>query len=88
MVRSGGALVLLQDGLYYRARFAHRELLIPKSAITGLGLTNVFKNKSLPQNTVVISFKNEEGRPDRAVFRMPHPAQWMEAIKVNLLHES
>jgi hypothetical protein len=85
LLRSVGALVLLRDGLYYHARFADRELLITKSAITGMGLTNAFKHKSLHQNTVVISFKNEEGKPDRAVFRIPRPAQWMEAIKMNLL---
>ena len=88
LLRSVGVLILLRDGLYYRSRFGPRELMIPKSNITGLEIANIFKKKSLHINTMVISFENQDGKPDRAAFRIPHhPAQWMEVIKMKLLKD-
>jgi hypothetical protein len=86
-LRSAGALVLLKDGIYYRARFANRELYIPGSVITYIGVTNVHKGKDLHQSVVVLQFLSEEGREDKAAFRMPYPAQWVAAIKSNLLEK-
>jgi hypothetical protein len=77
--------VLLKRGIYYRARYAKRELYIPGSAITYIGVTNVHKGKDLHQSVVVLQFLSEEGREDKAAFRMPYPAQWVAAIKSNLL---
>jgi len=84
-LRSAGALVLLKDGIYYRARYANRELHIPGSAITYIGVTNVHKGKDLHQTVVVLQFLNPEGKEEKAAFRMPYPAQWVAAIKSNLL---
>jgi hypothetical protein len=84
-LRSSGALVLLKDGIYYRARYANRELHIPGSAITYIGVTNVHKGKDLHQTVVVLQFLNPEGKEEKAAFRMPYPAQWVAAIKSNLL---
>ena len=86
-LRSAGALVLLKDGIYYRARYARRELHIPGSAITYIGVTNVHKGKDLHQTVVVLQFLGVEGREDKAAFRMPYPAQWVAAIKGNLLEK-
>jgi hypothetical protein len=84
-LRSAGVLVLLKDGIYYRARYANRELHIPASAITYIGVTNVHKGKDLHQTVVSLQFLNSEGKEERAAFRMPYPAQWVAAIKSNLL---
>jgi hypothetical protein len=84
-LRSAGALVLLKDGIYYRARYANRELLIPGSAITYIGVSNVHKGKDLHQTVVVLQFLNPEGKEEKAAFRIPYPAQWVSAIKSNLL---
>ena len=84
-LRSSGALVLLKDGLYYRARFAKRELFIPGSAITYIGITDAHKNKPLHQQVIIIQFLNQDGKEEKAAFRIPHPAQWVGAIKANLL---
>lgn len=84
-LRSAGVLVLLKDGIYYRARFANRELLIPGSAITYIGVTNVHKGKDLHQSVVVLQFLNQDGKEEKAAFRIPYPAQWVAAIKSNLL---
>jgi hypothetical protein len=86
-LRSAGALVLLKHGIYYRARYAKRELLIPGSAITYIGVTNVHKGKDLHQPVVVLQFLSQDGREDKAAFRVPYPAQWIAAIKSNLLEK-
>ena len=84
-LRSAGALVLLKDGLYYRARFADRELYIPGPAVTYIGVTDMHKDKPLHQTVVAIRFLNEQGKEEKAAFRIPYPAQWVQAIKANLL---
>ena len=86
-LRSAGALVLLKNGIYYRARYAKRELFIPGSSITYIGVTNVHKGKDLHQTVVVLQFLNSEGKEERAAFRIPYPAQWVAAIKSNLLEK-
>ncbi len=85
-LRSAGALVLLKNGIYYRARFAKRELFIPGSSITYIGVTDVHKGKALHQPVAVIRFLNQVGKEEKAAFRVPYPAQWLEAIKKNLLN--
>jgi hypothetical protein len=84
-LRSSGALVLVKNGVYYRARFARRELFIPGASITYIGVSNQHKGKDLHQNVVVIQFLSPEGREDKAAFRIPYPAQWVGAIKANLI---
>jgi hypothetical protein len=84
-LRSAGALVLLKSGIWYRARYAKRELFIPGSAITYIGVTNIHKGKDLHQTVVVLQFLNQEGKEEKAAFRIPYPAQWVSAIKSNLL---
>ncbi len=86
-LRSSGVLVLLKDGLYYRARFANRELFIQGPAITYIGITDSHKKKSLHQTVIVIQFLNAEDKEEKAAFRIPYPSQWVEAIKVNLLNK-
>jgi hypothetical protein len=86
-LRSTGALMLLKDRLYYRARFAGRELTIPGAAITGIGVTGVHKGKPLHQYVVEIRFLNAAGREEKAAFRVPLPAQWSAAIKTTLIED-
>jgi hypothetical protein len=86
-LRSSGALVLLKNGLYYRARFRRRELFIPGPAITYIGVSDGHKGRALHQQVVVIQFLNPGGREERAAFRMAYPAQWVGAIKANLLSD-
>jgi hypothetical protein len=86
-LRSTGALVLLKDCLYYRARFAKRELTIPGAAITHIGVTDTHKGKPLHQYVVAIRFLNPEGKEEKAAFRIPLPAQWTAAIKATLIRD-
>ncbi len=86
-LRSTGALVLLKDRLYYRARFAGRELTIPGAAITGIGVTDIHKGKPLHQYVVAIRYLNAAGREEKAAFHVPLPAQWTAAIKATLIED-
>ena len=84
-LRSSGALVLLKHGLYYRARYRKIELYIKKGSITYIGISDVHKNKPLYQNAVIIKFISDEGKEEKAAFRIPYPNQWMMAINKNLV---
>jgi hypothetical protein len=86
-LRSAGALVLLKDGIYYRARFSKRELMIRATSIAYIGVTDTHKGKDLHQTVVVLQFLNPDGKEEKAAFRIPYPAQWVAAIKSNLLDE-
>jgi hypothetical protein len=86
-LRSAGVLVLLKDGIYYRARFSKRELMIRGTSIAYIGVTNTHKGKDLHQTVVVLQFLNPDGKEEKAAFRIPYPAQWVAAIKSNLLDE-
>jgi hypothetical protein len=80
-----GALVLLKDGLYFRARVANQELHIPGAAILHIGLTDTHRGRTLRQYIVAIRFRNAEGQGETAAFRFPRPARWISAIKSTLL---
>jgi len=63
-------------------------LLIPGSSITYIGVSNVHKGKDLHQSVVVLQFLNQDGKEEKAAFRIPYPAQWVAAIKSNLLEKT
>lgn len=86
-LRSSGALVLLKDAIYYRARYLNREIMIKGNSITYIGISDVHKGKPLYQNAVIIRFINEEGKEDKAAFRMPYPNHWLSAIRTNFLNK-
>ncbi|MFO7850509.1 MAG: hypothetical protein R6V67_11160 [Spirochaetia bacterium] len=81
-LRSAGSLVLLKDGLYYRARILNREVFIPGDSISGLEVVDYHKGINLHQKALAVNFRNKEkGSPDRAVFRIPYPNNWITAIR-------
>jgi hypothetical protein len=80
-----GAMALLKDGLYFRARVASQELRIPGAEILHLGLTNTHRGRTLRQYVVAIRFRTPEGRGETAAFRFPRPTPWITAIRATLL---
>lgn len=82
--RSSGALVLLKDELYYRARFSKRELSIPIDSITSIDITEAHKGKALYTKAIQFRFETGEGGEDAAVFRIPYPDRWIVATRGNL----
>lgn len=83
--RSSGTLAFIKDGLYYRARHTRRELFIPGGTITNIEIIDQHKGKPLHQKVVGIIFLNQDGKVDRAAFRIPHPARWVDAIKTRFM---
>lgn len=84
-LRSTGGLVMVKEGLYYHARFGDREFFLKGKNITAIGTTDTFNNKPLHQKVIVISFNNEAGKKDRLIIQIPHPAEWVKAIKITLM---
>lgn len=81
-LRSAGSLVLVREGLYYRARFLKREVFIPGENITSLEVVDYHKGVNLHQKALAVNFRNKEkGSPDRAVLRIPYPNNWITAIR-------
>jgi hypothetical protein len=79
-----GALVLLKDGLYFRARVTKRELYIPREAILHISLSDTHRGRTLRQYVVAIRFRTPEGKGETAAFRFPRPASWISAIQATL----
>ena len=86
-LRSIGAIVLLKDGLYYHARYSRQDIFIKGSSITAVSVTDFFKDKPLYQNIIAITFLTENGIIDRAAFKIPFSAKWINAVKYTLLNK-
>ncbi len=84
-LRSTGGLVMVKEGLFYHARFGDREFFLPGKQIKSLGTTDTFNGKPLHQKVIFIDFTNEAGQKDRMVIQIPHPAEWVKAIKITLM---
>ncbi len=82
--RSSGALVLMRNALYYRARFSKRELTIPIGAITSIDITEAHKGKPLYTKAIQFRFQRQDGEEDAAVFRIPYPDRWIVATRGSL----
>jgi len=78
--KSSGALALTRSEIYYRARYRKRELRISGSSVAQIEVTDMHKGKPLHQQAIAIYFVNEYGTRDKAVFRIPHPAKWVNMI--------
>ncbi len=86
-MNSIGAMGLSSEGLYYCSRVIKRELFIKAESITSLGVTDDFKGKNMYGNVVVINFINDDGKRDRAAFRIPYPERWSKAINQLFLNK-
>ena len=76
-----GALGLSAEGLYYCSRILKKELFIPGSKFSSISVTDDFKGKNMYGNVVIFNFINEDGKRDRAAFRIPYPERWSDAIR-------
>lgn len=85
--RSSGALTLTKSELYYRARYSQKELQITGTAMAQIDITDQHKGKPLNQQAIAIYFINEEGDKDKAVFRIPHPAKWVNLMNSMFIKE-
>jgi len=81
IIDSGGQMILLKNGLYYKGRFDNRELFIPKENLLSIAVTDFHKNEPTIMKCLAFHFINKDGKPDRAAFELPRPKQWIDAIK-------
>ncbi len=83
--RSSGALVLLKDGVYYRARLGRRELHIPSASLRGIDIVESHKGKPLYQKAIAIRFIDDHANEVTAVFRIPMPDRWLRVMRETIL---
>ncbi|HUX13390.1 MAG TPA: hypothetical protein VMW87_10195 [Spirochaetia bacterium] len=83
--RSSGALVLLKDGVYYRARLRRRELHIPAESLRGIDIVESHKGKPLYQKAIAIRFSDVDANEVTAVFRIPMPDRWLRVMRETIL---
>lgn len=80
-----GALILTGSTLVFQSRFGDRGYDLPLNRIKTIGTTDRFCGKALHQTVVSIDFKNDENKPDRVAYKIPHPARWVQAIRESLI---
>lgn len=79
-----GALIMTGSILAFHSRFGDKGLDLPLESISGIGTTDRFCGKALHQTVVSINIKGENNKPDRVAFRIPHPANWVRALRARL----
>ncbi len=85
-LRSTGVLILTGEGIYYRAKFLNRSLMIKGDTISSFTAVSEFKGRNMYTKFIAINFVNSNGERDRAGFRIPYPERWLEAVTRLFLH--
>ncbi len=88
LLDSGGQMILLKNGLYYKGRFDNRELFISKRDLLSIAVTDFHKNEPTIMKCLAFRFINKDGKLDRAAFEIPHPKEWVDAIKYYFENEN
>ncbi len=81
LLDSGGQMILLKNGLYYKGRFDKRELFISAKDLVSIAVTDFHKNEPTLMKCLAFYFNSSGDKIDRAAFELPHPKQWVDAIK-------
>ncbi len=76
-----GTLILTESTLVFQSRFGDRGFELPISSISSIGTTDKFCGKALHQTVVAINITDEADNKDRVAYRIPHPAQWVMALR-------
>jgi hypothetical protein len=79
-----GFLLLYTHRIFFRSR-AGLEWEVAADKVTGVDHGTSIKGHELNQSVMLVDYVNQEGRPDRAAFRVPYPPQWIRAIKTTHL---
>jgi hypothetical protein len=81
-LNSGGQMLFLKSGLYYKGRFDKRELFIPRESILSIAVTDFHKGEPTIGKCLAFYFTDKNGKIDRAAFELPYPKQWVDAIRL------
>lgn len=79
-VRGNGALVLLQDELWFMLAAPSREISIPLSAIKSVELKMSFLGKSVFRKLLAVSFQRQ-GRDETIAWYVPNAEMWRQEIE-------
>jgi len=79
-LRSTGVLVLTREGIYYRAKFLNRSLMIKGDTISSFSAASEFKGRDMYTKFIAVNFINSSGNRDRAGFRIPYPERWLDPV--------
>jgi hypothetical protein len=80
-----GILMLLSSGLYFHSWIGEREVFVPGSSISWIGVSDA---RAVPRNErhrIVVRFLNASGKEDGISIRLLYPGQWVDAIKTHLI---
>lgn len=75
-----GFLLLFTDRLFFRSPKTGYEITIPLSRVTQVYPDHTLNGIELHQSVMKVDYKNDNGRPDAAAFRVPYPHRWIQAI--------
>jgi len=79
-VRGNGALLLVEDQIYFKMLVPDREIVIPIDMITGIRKANGFLGKTKGIPLIVVEFTNEENRSDEAGWWVRNVDEWINSI--------
>jgi hypothetical protein len=88
IIDSGGQMILLKNGLYYKGRFDKRELFISAKDLVSIAVTDFHKNEPTIMKCLAFYFTGSGGKIDRAAFELPRPKEWVDAIKYYFENEN
>jgi hypothetical protein len=75
-IRGNGCLAATADEILFVMWFPRREVLIPRSAITGVERAKSHLGKTVGQTLLRVRYTNEEGRPDSVAWWVRDVSRW------------
>lgn len=79
-IRGNGALVLLEDELFFRMLAPPKELHIPLDHIRSLSYTKSFLGKGCVRPLLCVTFDTPHGQ-DAVAFALPNASEWKTALE-------
>jgi hypothetical protein len=80
-----GILMLLSSGLYFHSWIGDREVFVPGSSISWIGVSDARGVRRVERHRIVVRFLNSSGKEDGISIRLLYPGQWVDAIKTHLI---
>jgi hypothetical protein len=80
-----GILMLLSSGLYFHSWLGDREVFVPGSSISWIGVSDKRGGGHAERHRIVVRFLNASGKEDGISIRLLYPGQWVDAIKTHLI---
>ncbi len=79
-VRGNGALVLMEDSLYFKMWVPERDFSIPVKAMVTTEIVSSHLGKTKLQSLFKVVFTNQKGEKDSAAWLVANPHKWVEKV--------